>query len=381
MGKAKELTYGATVRLSELLKQERDEILRRFVAEVRGSDLAGATETRPRLLDDLPRFLDRVTAEMSVAPPSVAPPSLMAEAPGASPASTAQAHGSQRWELGYDVRELVREYGILRDVIIGLLAEAYEPLDLAEYRVLTRHLSLALAEAVGQFSDDRDATLAREAAEHFAFLSHELRSPLTVAFLEIETWTDAAPCAESVAEVRDSLQRMARLIDGTLVSERLRSGRTAVTAVLTTIDLGRLTDDVVRELLPIARRRHVEVHADVVPASLAMDGDPRLLASALSNLVGNAVKFTHEHSTVKVRVRVADDLVRIDVEDECGGLPVDAVARAFEPFVQLGTDRTGFGLGLAIARQAAEAHGGHLVAVDRPGCGCRFTLTLPCHTR
>jgi signal transduction histidine kinase len=105
--------------------------------------------------------------------------------------------------------------------------------------------------------------------------------------------------------------------------------------------------------------------------------DARLVRSALSNLVRNAVKFSHEGGSVEVRARGGEEHVVIEVEDSCGGLPSGAVERLFAPFAQLGTDRSGFGLGLAIAKQAADAHGGVIRAQDLPGVGCIFALELP----
>ena len=86
-----------------------------------------------------------------------------------------------------------------------------------------------------------------------------------------------------------------------------------------------------------------------------MKGDPRLLRSALSNVVQNAVKFTRIGGVVILRARHEGDLVRIDVEDQCGGLPPERAERLFESFVQGPVeDRRGFGLGLAIARQGSR---------------------------
>src|SRR2546428_119009 len=81
--------------------------------------------------------------------------------------------------------------------------------------------------------------------------------------------------------------------------------------------------------------------------------------------------------TVTVRLRPIEGRARFEVEDECGGLPPGAAERLFDPFVQLGPDRSGFGLGLAIARQAVEAHGGNLAVHDLQGKGCVFLLEIP----
>ncbi len=93
------------------------------------------------------------------------------------------------------------------------------------------------------------------------------------------------------------------------------------------------------------------------------------------NLLVNAMKFSPEGATITLRAPAGDQGVTIQVQDQCGGLP--SGKDLFAPFVQAGADRTGFGLGLAIARQAAEAHGGTLRAHDVPGTGCTFELSLP----
>jgi signal transduction histidine kinase len=105
--------------------------------------------------------------------------------------------------------------------------------------------------------------------------------------------------------------------------------------------------------------------------------EPRLLRSAVGNLLRNAIKFSREESTVTVRVHRFEGRLVIEVEDECGGIAPERVSELFDPFVQAGSDRSGFGLGLAIAKQAAEAHRGSLRVVNLPGKGCVFALDLP----
>ncbi len=110
---------------------------------------------------------------------------------------------------------------------------------------------------------------------------------------------------------------------------------------------------------------------------IQVDIDPRLMHSALTNIISNAVKFTHRGGVVTVRSRCEADGVRLDVQDGCGGLPDGASERMFAPFVQFGEDRTGYGLGLAIARQAVQAHGGSIRVHNHPGNGCTLSIELP----
>jgi signal transduction histidine kinase len=104
--------------------------------------------------------------------------------------------------------------------------------------------------------------------------------------------------------------------------------------------------------------------------------DRQLLASAVVNLLQNALKFTRPKSQVTLRVRATESRVLIEVEDECGGLAGGA-EELFRAFEQRGADRSGLGLGLSISRRAVEANGGEIRVRDMPGVGCVFTIDLP----
>ncbi|HVZ89103.1 MAG TPA: HAMP domain-containing sensor histidine kinase [Polyangia bacterium] len=125
-----------------------------------------------------------------------------------------------------------------------------------------------------------------------------------------------------------------------------------------------------------ARNRTIEVVVSA-PKDLVIQADPRLLRSAISNLLQNALKFSRERSKVTLTAMRADNRVTIEVADGCGGLPPGKAAELFTPLVQRGEDRSGFGLGLAIALQAAEAHNGTIKVRDVPGVGCVFVIDLP----
>jgi signal transduction histidine kinase len=170
-----------------------------------------------------------------------------------------------------------------------------------------------------------------------------------------------------------SLARLQEQIDNVLTTDRLETGLDLVPEQFAVQDLV----EAVREEAEVeGRLRRIRISTDV-STNLNLRGERRLLQSALTNVVRNAVKFTSEGGTVQIRGREAPNAVMIEVEDECGGLPAGAASVIFEPFVQRGRDRSGFGLGLAIARQAVEAHGGRLLLQDLPGRGCIFRLELP----
>ena len=121
------------------------------------------------------------------------------------------------------------------------------------------------------------------------------------------------------------------------------------------------------------------IRLTVVPAQLgiAVNGDRQLLASAVGNLLSNAFKFTRPHTRVLLRTQIASGNVRIEVEDECGGLPAGKPEELFRPFDRRGSDRSGLGLGLAISRQSVAISGGKIEVQDLPGKGCIFSVVVP----
>jgi len=109
--------------------------------------------------------------------------------------------------------------------------------------------------------------------------------------------------------------------------------------------------------------------------------DPAAVGQALTNLVDNAIKYSGERKTIRVAAAAADGALALSVADEGIGIPPAEHARIFEKFYRVGRSETqgrrGSGVGLALVRHVAEAHGGRVTVESRPGAGSRFTLRLP----
>jgi signal transduction histidine kinase len=217
--------------------------------------------------------------------------------------------------------------------------------------------------------------MAQASSQHVAFIAHELRSPLMTAFLAVTALrkTERPEDQWALGMLSRNLNALRELIDQVLTADRLAG---QIKLRRDSFDLRALLEQVIADAQLAAQRRHVEV-AQQAPEALPCKGDERLLRSAISNVLGNAVKFTHEESAISVRTQRHEGGITIEVENSCGGLPHGNTTELFEPFVQRGENRTGFGLGLAIVKQALAAHGGSVSVRNLPGKGCVFLLELP----
>lgn len=322
------------------------------------------------LVDHLPRFLDEVIDALEVA--SRGDP----DAASTVDRKTAASHGEQRLRLGFSLDAVVREYGVLREVIEDLIHEHGNTLSPAQLRCFGHAFTAGVAAAVSEYASQRDAELTRQHNEHLGFIAHELRNPLSTASLALEFLTQGGylPVAlrPSRALVR-SIEQMQSLVDHAL---QLARGASGVELRREAMMLRQLLEDTEELAGADAFALGVSLTVDVT-----QDGevfvDHRLVRSALSNLVCNALKYSHRGGSVEVRGRVEGDRAVFEIEDSCGGIEPGKLEQAFSPFVRLDNGKTGFGLGLPIAKQAADAHGGTIRVQNLSGKGCIFILELP----
>jgi hypothetical protein len=349
--------------LAALIQGRREEIVRRFVERAQA---AGAAEALPdeEVIDSLREYLDELARRLRGE-------AAAAERVEQSPIATS--HGEHRFLHGYDVGAIVREYAALSELLGAVILES-GGVPLADVQLLYKHLLSNIADAAVQYTILRDTELRKRTAEHVGFLAHELRNPLSSARMAaglIRARGDVKP-----SRAFDALERgitgAAQLLDDALVTVRLGELQELD---CTTVELGDLLQAIASDSENDAAAKEITID---VQGGGTIDADPKVLRSAISNLVRNAVKFSHAGGAVQIRARAIEGgRFLVEVEDACGGLPPGAAARLFVPFAQLGKDRSGFGLGLAIAKQATDAHGGQLRVHDLPGKGCVFALELP----
>jgi signal transduction histidine kinase len=170
-----------------------------------------------------------------------------------------------------------------------------------------------------------------------------------------------------------SLQGLRDVVDRSLAQVRLAATlhspeRVAVAQFIEDVEVAAALD---------AEARGVELCVAPGEHGLAVHVDRALLASAVGNLVQNAIKFTRRGGRVTLTARRTPGHAIIDVADQCGGLPEGKLEELFRPFERHGADRTGLGLGLRISLEAVQANGGEIHVRNHPGDGCVFSVELP----
>lgn len=222
------------------------------------------------------------------------------------------------------------------------------------------------------------ATRARD--EVLATVSHDLKNPVGTIYTSASLLLEI-PLSDELRErqhqiIKRTAERMNRLIQDLLDVSRMEAGRFSVDTH--PVSIGELIDDAHEMLAPIAAARGVHLVDAVTVRETRVRADPERVQRVLSNLVGNAVKFTPSGGSITLRAECNGDHCTFAIKDEGPGIPAENIERIFDRFWQASrTAREGAGLGLAIALGIVDAHGGRIWAESEPPDGSTFYFTLP----
>ena len=250
-----------------------------------------------------------------------------------------------------------------------------DDLELAEE--LARRASLHVDNA-RLFHEANQATRSRD--EMLGVVAHDLRNPLNTIFmgttLMLSGGGEVAALRKQAEMVRRAAERMNRLIQDLLDIRRVDSGRMAIDPKIESVD--EMMAEALEMLRPLASAASLSLEYDAPKSVPSVAADSARLLQVLSNLVGNAIKFTPPGGRVWIEVEPMGDEVRVAVSDTGPGIPAEQLPHIFGQFWQGNrTDRRGIGLGLAIAKGIVEAHGGRIWVESQVGEGSRFIFTLP----
>ncbi|MFH0985503.1 MAG: hybrid sensor histidine kinase/response regulator [Candidatus Omnitrophota bacterium] len=216
-------------------------------------------------------------------------------------------------------------------------------------------------------------------------VSHELRTPLAIIKQFSGIISDEIPGKltedqkQYVEIIRSSTDRLVRLINDLLDISKIESG--SVVLKRTLVEMGRMAHNVIFALQPQADQKHIELRADFHEPLPAIYFDSEKIVQVLTNLIGNAIKFTPEHGRVTVAITEKEKEMEFSVADTGPGISPEDMSKVFKRFQQFGrtagSGAKGTGLGLAISKQLVEMHGGRIWVESKEGAGSRFIFTLP----
>ncbi|MFL6567133.1 MAG: ATP-binding protein [Burkholderiales bacterium] len=279
----------------------------------------------------------------------------------------------------------------LRRSIVSLAAAASRNEPPRALGLRTREIEL-LEHAVLEAAQAREARLRREQAEaesrtkdrYIATLSHELRNPLAALSNAVHLLGMAGRERENIRPTLDMMQRqiaqLTRMVNDLLDVSRVTHGK--ITLRLAPTDLAAVLAQAIETAAPALQAKRLRLARDLGPGSLMVSGDPARLMQVFSNLLDNAAKFTPSGGEVSVSLAREGAEALAVVSDNGVGIDPAFLPTMFEPFTQADTSleraTSGLGLGLALARQIVEAHGGTLAATSEGrGRGSRLTVRIP----
>jgi signal transduction histidine kinase/ActR/RegA family two-component response regulator len=377
------------VAIGEVIERSAQEIIALWAERVKAEQPNARRVHHSVLVDHLPNFLAQLGRSLATAGDD-----------SAGPRREAAEHGDQRWDNGWSITEVVRDYQILRMVLTDFLEKSLgRRLSVREVLVSNVAIDDAVAEAVAAFVASQTTpgtavnTTRNQALDLLlnvlGVVGHEIRNSLGPLANSLEILRLAGSDPAQIEQTRQimarQLQVLSRLVEDLMDLPRLARGKMSL--VRQRLDLARLVQACAQD-----RRRGLEaagltLNLDVPAEPVWVMGDETRLTQALGNLLGNAKKFTDGGGTVAIRLVVAPNRrAVISIRDSGAGIALEFLPKVFEAYTQadqsLNRSRSGLGLGLALVKGVVELHGGSIAATSEgPGKGATFTVELPlCET-
>ena len=239
---------------------------------------------------------------------------------------------------------------------------------------------VTLLQDVTRFKD-----LDRMKSEFIATVSHELRTPLTSLSMGIDILSQEVVGSinqrqkDLLVAAKDDSERLRKLVKELLDLSKLESGKYELKKEL--VDFRRLVADAVRPLRLPFEEKQIQLEFNIQEHLPALSADPHQLTWVITNLLSNALRYTDTGGKVQLTAKEENQGLLITVADTGHGIPQENLETVFDKFVQVksSTETTpgSVGLGLAIAREVVEAHGGRIWVESQMGVGSTFFFTFP----
>jgi two-component system OmpR family sensor kinase len=269
-------------------------------------------------------------------------------------------------QRGDEIGEMARAVSVFRDNAVALATSQRRLLDQAA----------ALEEGL-----ENERRLTEQQRDFVSMTSHEFRTPLTIIdghaqrLIKMQDRLDAADAAERGARIRSAVQRITNIMDSLLGASRVFDGRAAFHPC--DLDPGALLRDACQAHRDANRGAVIIEDFGSLPATI--NGDPKLLFHAFSNLISNAIKYSPATSPTEVKAREEDGWLVVQVRDHGIGIPARDRVRLFERYFR-GSNATsiaGTGVGLHLVSIVVALHRGEVHVESLEGVGSRFVVRLP----
>lgn len=349
-----------------ILYNTREEILNEWIQRVRKCIRAAEKEREPILVDTVPSFIINISQ------------SLMPEFPRDIATDTntvAEEHGGERARVtNYSPDDVIREFQILRDLLITKLEDNI-PLTPQERSIIIRSCDKGMTDSIMAFF-----LVHSSVREKFTItLTHDLRTPLNVikacAQIIIKKPASLEQHLMLSARIVDNVDRMDRMIEDVLDVSRVRSGE-ELSFQFEPCELQSLVQDVIDNLSTVHGARF-ELDSTEIHGFWSGEAIKR----AVENLCTNAVKYGDILSTVKIQLSETHKRVLISVHNTGSYIPVEDQETLFQTYMRTNiarnSNKKGWGIGLALVRGVAEAHGGSVGVDSSPERGTTFTIDMP----
>jgi signal transduction histidine kinase len=373
------LKYQAFPELANAVRQCTQVVIDRWEAMVREVMPAANELTVQDIRNSLPDTIEQMASALEADEPR-ATKDLM---------EIANVHGESRFDQNFNLGELMIEYSLLRPILTGQTAECLNrELTVKEVQALNMAVDVSCRRGVITYVNQQKAelhALVEAQTKYLSFLSHDLRGGLNGVLLMIEVLkrdlVEVPKFARSIEDLdvmRRQILETVGTMDRFLHAERFRKGKVQIRPG--EVNLRRLVEEIGGQFAYQAKDKQLEIKT-VVAEELRIVSDRELISMILQNLLGNAIKYSRRG---QVRIEATSDgpgkAARVSVIDQGPGIAPEKLAQMFQPFSRGETHgQAGSGLGLSIARQAADLLGAKLWAESELGKGSKFHLDLPAH--
>lgn len=364
-------------KLAALICEQKDSILSEWRARVRPL-LSTATLEVPALDDEMPLFLDELAKRILDVD---APHSWVEEAVTDNKISeTATDHGQQRYRIGYDIVEVIKEYGILREVLYERAESNGLVIGGKGGHALNVAFNKAAATAVESFQREKELEIRKRRREYLSFIMHDLKTPLnaiTVAAHVIEqTIDDPSMVAEMVQVVLRGADQLDEQLQKTIKLEKASVEEGVDDLVPRSFEAWPIVQSVIDEYRLAASDARTSLH-NLVPANFTVYADAVALKTIFRNLISNAIKYSPGGKVVIGVTTTPEDNVEFWVRDTGDGIPHERLAKIFEKMEPDPLKKGSTGLGLFMVKKLVESHGGKVTVESAIGEGSTFRVFLP----